>query len=254
MPGFSWNDLKKSSGPTSNEVAPSPVRSIEEAVQHSPMLTKLLEQREKLEAEMQSLSQGRNTQTSSRETRIYPVQTLQQRRAEIQQWEAEKDRHKNRLKDLQKDNPIERLKNVQTSVTDRLANRSSSSSSDNTPPLRKLLSDQFDDHPIKQRLSRDIEPPLRPTQAERHAEPFNQFRERLTQALPSDTGYEALKDRLLTVEVGSLTDIGERLDQQRKAALDKLIQEREQEAQDTLRRERALENYKTRQRDQEFSP
>ena len=200
MPGFSWKDLKKSKTSTSGEVAPPPIRSLEDAAQLSPMLSRLLAQREKLEAEMQSLSKGQPSVsgTSGRESRIFPVQTLKQRRDELHQWETHRER--------QKENHLTRIQAA-------------------------------------------AEKPL----GEKLPNKFNQFRDRLTQALPSDTGYEALKDRLLSVEVGSLADIGQRLDQQRQAALEKLIQEREQEAQDALRRERALENYKTRQREQEFT-
>lgn len=200
MPGLSWKDLKKSKTSASGEAAPPPIRSLEDAAQLSPMLSRLLAQREKLEAEMQSLSKGQSgvPGTSGRESRIFPVQTLKQRREEIRQWETHRER--------QKENHLTKM---QTAA----------------------------EKPLGEKLPNKL----------------NQFRDRFTQALPSDTGYEALKDRLLSVEVGSLADIGQRLDQQRQAALEKLIQEREQEAQDALRRERALENYKTRQREQEFT-
>jgi hypothetical protein len=253
MPGFSWKDLKKSKTPTSNEVAPLPVRTLEDAAQLSPMLSKLLEQREKLETEMKSLSKGQGSLsgTPARESRIFPVQTLTQRREEIYRWEKDKERQKEKLKE-------NLLTKMQTAITDKIARPENRPKQDNTLPLRQFYSEKEQDRPTKLDLLKDAIPPLRQTAAEKPLDEklpnkFNQFRDRLTQNLPSDTGYEALKQRLLSVEVGSLEDIGQRLDQQRKAALEKLIQEREQEAQDALRRERALENYKTRQREQEFS-
>lgn len=249
MPGFSWKDLKKSKTSTSGEVAPPPIRTLEDAAQLSPMLSRLLVQREKLEAEMQSLSKGQagGANTSGRESRIFPVQTLKQRRDELHQWETHRER--------QKENHLTRM---QTAVKDKIVELEKSRTQENTLPLRQFYSEKEQDRPTKLDLLNDAIPPLRQTAAEKPLgeklpNKFNQFRDRLTQALPSDTGYEALKDRLLSVEVGSLADIGQRLDQQRQAALEKLIQEREQEAQDALRRERALENYKTRQREQEFT-
>lgn len=254
MPGFSWKDLKKTKMSTSGEVAPPPppMGSLEDASQLSPMLSKLLEQREKLEAEMQSLSTGQRGASSPtvRESRIFPVQTLKQRREEIHRWETHKDRQREKKKESL-------LTKIQAAVTDKVAFVEKAPKTEKRSPLRHFVSEKEPDRLSRLDLLSDTAPPLRQTAAEKPRgeklpKQFNQFRERLTQALPSDTGYEALKERLLSVEVGSLEDIGKRLDQQRQAALEKLIQDREQEAQDALRRERALENHKTRQREQEF--
>lgn len=204
MPGVSWKDLKKSS---------PPVQTLDQAAQLSPVLANLLAQREKLEAEMQSLSQGGADSSSHDGARIFPVQTLADRRKEIQRWET--------LKEIQKEKHKETLKET-------LKNTLPTEQRPSKKPLEKS----------KERIRSALNEPLSKAVAE---------------VLPKPSRYSEFKERVLSVEVGSLNDIAKRLDQQRQAALDKRIEQRTLERNDARRRECALSHRRKRQSEQELS-
>ncbi|TVQ72239.1 MAG: hypothetical protein EA373_03040 [Oceanospirillales bacterium] len=212
MAGFSWKDLQKKRQPQ-EEVNTSPIHSLEEVGQLSPVLADLLNKRAKLEAEMQSMTE------TPLLNRIYPVQTLAERRRELHQWET------NRQK-------ITDLKCETTKLTEH--HPQILKKSETSEKITTSLKDRLPDTPLNIDL-----------------------KDRFSTFITENRRYEALKERLLSVEVGSvevgkLDEIGQRLNQQRDKALKKLIAAREQEAHDTNRRERALKNHKMRQREQEF--
>lgn len=244
MAGFSWKDLKKKPSSANDVVGSSVPSTLEQAANLSPMLAKLMMQRETLEAKMQAATQGGAALSGNRESRVFPVQTLAQRRNEIKQWEAKKDQRKQALNAKQQSerpNPSAQDESLFSRVFNRDMDENRVLS--NKLNLQKPL-DRF-------RSIDNADPPLRSTAAELFKERIMPVREQISDKLNDAKSYEALKDRLLSVEVGSLNDLGKRLDQQREAALEKLIQEREQEAQDLLRRERALENRRKRYSEQD---
>ena len=240
MAGLSWKDLQKKRQPQ-EEVNTSPIHSLEEVSQLSPVLADLLNKRAKLEEEMQSMTE------SPLANRIYPVQTLAERRRELHQWEASRQK----ITDLKRNTskltehrpqPLkepEASDKIKSSLKDRLSTKTTENI--NQTSLQDRFASYKDRHT-------DAKP----------ASPLHiDLKDRFSTAITENRRYEALKEQLLSidvgnVEVGNLEEIGKRLNQQRDKALRKLIATREQEAQDTHRRERALENHKMRQREQEF--
>ncbi len=95
MPGRTWRDLKDGSIPSSGK-SPSlggkSADAIAIASQNSPRLSRLLEQRQLLENQLNTLSQGGEEQLSPRDAAKFQVPTFAERQAQQRDWEQQRER------------------------------------------------------------------------------------------------------------------------------------------------------------------
>lgn len=93
MPGRTWRDLTNSTAPGAGSQSSVPGgtgSAVKRAVEGSPRLASLLEQRETLENRLRSLSSGSGPALDAREAARFHVPSFAERRAQQQQWENQR--------------------------------------------------------------------------------------------------------------------------------------------------------------------
>ena len=95
MPGRTWRDLRGNSAPSSENsafAAASSTDAIAEASQSSPRLSRLFEQRQMLENQLNTLTHGGEEQLNSRDAAKFQVPTFAARQAQQRAWEQQRDK------------------------------------------------------------------------------------------------------------------------------------------------------------------
>jgi len=252
MPGRTWRDLTNNTAPAAG-ANPSPPAGagdvVARAAQGSPRLAGLLEQRELLENRLRALTSGAGTALDAREDARFRVPSFAERQQQQREWESRRSELQTRALDLRRQARRNETPPENTVARSNLRNRPDTDIGSNVnqwlarrDSQRRSLRDTARDRLAKvssqiDKYTKMAEAPMR---AVRKIDRSWEDRQRQISGAMDRTGpYVDRSQRRLSTDTGGSGDIFERMQRNRRRALERRAEQRRQEERDEARRQRA---------------